>query len=102
MYTEQACGRSEHSNACREDDDGNAENVSMNSQAGDGQARRAAAQAVIELTDRLAAAEEEAAALRKHLKHTRNLTKVTLGVDSMRIPCLVMCGRHSTSTYPIK
>ena len=68
-----------HSDACREDDDGDAENVSVNSQAGDGQARRAAAQAVIELTERLAAAEEEAAALRKRLKNTRNLTKVTIG-----------------------
>ncbi len=48
----------------------------MNSQASEGQARKAAAQAVIELTDRLAAAEEEAAALRRHLKHTRSLTKV--------------------------
>ena len=48
----------------------------MNGQAGDTKARKAAAQAVIELTDRLAAAEEEAAALRRHLKNTRSLTKV--------------------------
>ncbi|CAL5228511.1 g11661 [Coccomyxa viridis] len=59
-----------------EDNDGDAENVNVNCQASEGQARKVAAQAVIELTDRLAAAEEEAAALRRHLKHTRSLTKV--------------------------
>lgn len=71
------------SNNIYREDNGDAENVSMNSQAGDSQARKAAAQAVIELTDRLAAAEEEAAALRRKLKNTRSLTKVTCS-DGLR------------------
>jgi len=61
---------------CRDYDDEDAENVSMNTQSGDGQTRKVAAQAIIGLTDRLAAAEEEAALLRKRLKETRSLTKV--------------------------
>ena len=62
--------------SCRDYIDEDAENVSMNTQSGDGQTRNAAAQAIIEITDRLAAAEEEATLLKKRLKETRSLTKV--------------------------
>ena len=60
----------------RDDAYEDAENMSMITYSEDGHARKAAAQAVIEITDRLAAAEEEAAALRRALKDARSLTKV--------------------------
>lgn len=43
------------------------------------QARKVAAQAVIELTDRLARAEQENTALRQRLHESRRLSKVTQG-----------------------
>ena len=61
---------------CSDYDDENSEIGSENLEAGSGQGRKAAAQAVTELTGRLAAAEEEAAALRRRLRETRSLTKV--------------------------
>ena len=61
---------------CSDHDDENFETGSENLEAGSGQGRKAAAQAVIELTGRLVAAEEEAAALRQRLGETRSLTKV--------------------------
>lgn len=60
-------------------DDGNQENSTdpeLQDALIDAQARKVAAQAVIELTDRLANAEQENSALRLRLREARKLSKV--------------------------
>ena len=69
--------------------------MSMITHSQDGQARKAAAQAVIEITDRLAAAEEEAATLRRALKDARSLTKVRNTHLRLRARLWIWC--HDTS-----
>ncbi len=71
---------------CSDYDDEDAENGNENLEALSGQGRKAAAQAVTELTGRLAAAEEEAAVLRRRLRERRSLTKVWSTRLSREIP----------------
>jgi hypothetical protein len=61
----------------------NAAEKGLQDAAVDAQARRVAAQAVIELTDRLANAEQENAALRQRLREARKLSKVWQKMPSL-------------------
>ena len=91
--------------ACSDDDDEEEEEegAETNSRGGestpaarvDAAARRLATQAVIDLSDKLAAAQQENAALQRRLHDARRLSKVSSHADCIHTFCCTSCTHYS-------